>query len=201
MTLKAIPNPPFLSTFNPMGGGSGIRHTTSQQPRSKCPDQRRSRDPILLSCSMFNQCGPFPPLCHLPEPPFPYCRVSSVLLHSLVRVVLSPSHHPLTTRHVSHSPPRQPPTKLCPSRLLFCLLCLSPFSMCLPCNLSRSLISSFLTLIALTPLFPSFTPFFALASTSIHQAIQLIQVAAQRAVHVPKVPSWLDHPQSQGSSY
>jgi hypothetical protein len=109
--LKDIPDPPCLSTFKPRGGGSGIGHAASQRPRSKHLDQWRSRDPILLSCSVLNQCGPSPLLCHPPKPPFCYCHVSSVLLRSLVQVVLSPYHHPLTTCHVSRSLPRQPPTK------------------------------------------------------------------------------------------
>ena len=53
----------------------------------------------------------------------------------------------------------------------------------------------------LVPLFPSCTPFFAMASTSIHHTVQLIQVVARRVVHVPEVPSCPDHPQSQGSNY
>jgi hypothetical protein len=40
--------------------------------------------------------------------------------------------------------------------------------------------------------FPLYAPAFALASTSIHQAVQPIQVAARGDLHVPKVQSWLD---------
>jgi hypothetical protein len=50
------------------GGGSGIRRASSQRPRSKRPDQRRSGDPILLSCSAFNQRGPFPRHVIPPQP-------------------------------------------------------------------------------------------------------------------------------------
>jgi hypothetical protein len=104
--------PPCLSTFKRRGGGgSGIGRAASQQLRSKRPDQRHSCDPILLSYFIFNQRGPSPLLCHPPQPPLPYCHVSSVLLHSLVQVVPSPSHHSLTTCHASRSFPRQPPLK------------------------------------------------------------------------------------------
>jgi hypothetical protein len=71
-TLKAIPDPP--PAFLPLsrgGGGSGIRRASSQRPRSKRPDQRRSGDPILLSCSVLINVGPSPRLpCVPPSPLF-----------------------------------------------------------------------------------------------------------------------------------
>jgi hypothetical protein len=97
------------------------------------------------------------PSCHLPEPPVSCCHESSIHLPSLVHVVLLPSHHPHTTCHVFHSLHVSPP---CPSHLLSCLLRLSPFSMCLPCNLSRSLIVSYSTPHCFGPITPFPCPTF-----------------------------------------
>jgi hypothetical protein len=56
---QEIPDPHCLSTFN-KGGGGPESGASSQWPRSKRPDQRRTGDPTLLSRSAFNQCGAFP---------------------------------------------------------------------------------------------------------------------------------------------
>jgi hypothetical protein len=145
---------------------------------------------------MFNQRGPFPPLCHPPEPPLPCCHVSPIHLPSLVRVVPFPSHRPLTACHMSCSFPCQPPIKACPLYLIPCSHHL------LPCHVSSPAAS-------LTPhcfLFPPhgfgattplLRPTLRAGLHAIHRAVQLIQVAARGAFHVIKVPSWPGCPQSQ----
>jgi hypothetical protein len=170
--------PPAFLPLSGGGGGSGIDDASLRRLQFERPDQRRPGHPDIHCHSAFNQRGA--PLC---------CVILPSVLH-------------LTTRSLSHliihSPPAMCPALFHVSLPLKCVHYISspaPFAYCLPpcvfsCNLSHTLIVSVLPL-------PLCAPSFALASTPIHQAIQLIHVAARKVFHVAKVPSWPGHPQSQ----
>jgi hypothetical protein len=119
MMLKAIPDPPCLSTFKQRGGGSGIGHAASQRPRSKHSDQRCSGDLTLLSRSTLNQCGAFPH-CVTSRAASP-CSLSS-----------TPPHDVAPPQSIVHSPPA-----MCPAHfhvnlpLIMCPLYFISYPLCL----------------------------------------------------------------------
>jgi hypothetical protein len=168
--------PPNLSTFKRRGGGSGIRRTSFRRPRSARPDQRRSAISSFSAALSFSQCGPLFCPCGI----FPHLTI-----HSSSAMCPTPFHVSL------------PPLKASPLYLISCSLRLLSSAMCLPLSSLSCLITSYHALMVLVPPLPLCTPSLALASPPIHQAIQLIQVAARRVFHVAKVPSWPGHPQSQ----
>jgi hypothetical protein len=169
--------PPRLSTFKRRGGGVRNRRTQLfdgqiEEPRSmgSCASSFSATLPLIL-------CGPFSHHviflstflllpCVIHPPPF------------LVRMVLPPSHHPLTACHVSRSFPRQPLAKEHPVSLSSspsaCFLhpCLPPLS---PPHTSPLL---FRPPHNMTPSPLPCAPFSALAAMPIHQALRLFQVAA-----------------------
>jgi hypothetical protein len=75
--------------------------------------------PPSLSCHLAICSPPDRAMRLAPFSPFLILRHLSIS-PLLVRVVPFPSHHPLTTCHVSRSLPRQPPTKACPLYLISC---------------------------------------------------------------------------------
>jgi hypothetical protein len=108
-TLKAIPDPPCLSTFKRRGGGGGGVRNRAQLPNGRDLSTQINGARVIPSFSAalcLTNVGPSPCyvilLGHLS--PVAMCHPSS---STLVQVVSSPSHHSLTTCHVSRSLPRQ----------------------------------------------------------------------------------------------
>jgi hypothetical protein len=164
------------------------------------PDQRRLDNPVLLSCPVFSQHGPFSRHVILQNhlSPAAVCHMSSSPLSSRWPFPVSSSTHHLPR---VPSPPRQPPTKMCPSHLLSCLLRLSPFSMCFPYNPSRSLDASYSTPRCFGPITPFPCPIFRTGLHAYSLSQSVIPGGSAGGPPYPKVLSWPDHPQSQGSSY
>jgi hypothetical protein len=183
--------PPTFLPLSGGGGGSGIERSfpTAEILAPGSTTLARSHHPQLLSFK--STWGPLP------------CRVTLPFVHppSSVYVVHPTCHHPLTTHRVTRSLPRQPPTKgvsiMChlpsPPLISFChvsspITSLTPHRFLFhPCGCG--------------PITLLLSPTFALASIPILQAIQLVQVAAREALHIPKVSSWPGHSQSRRSSY
>jgi hypothetical protein len=107
----------------------------------------------------------------------------------LVCMVLLPSHHPLIDCHVSYSFHDSLLLKTSPSYLVSYPFRLLSSAMCFPLTSFSHLITSYHPLMMLAPPLLLCALSFALASTPSHRAIQLIQVATRRAVHIPEVSS------------
>jgi hypothetical protein len=170
--MKAIPDPPpRLSTFKRRGGVRN-RGCSFRRPRSRSPDQRLRRGPDLLSCLVFNPCGPFSrhdiSLSAFPLLPCVTVHPSLTLPYGLFLVSSSIYHPP----RIPFPPcqPSQPATSILPPFLLR-LHVYSP---------AASLAShrSPFVLAVVAPSFRSLTPLPVLASIPVLQAIQLFQVAA-----------------------
>jgi hypothetical protein len=191
-----IPEPPHLSTFKRRGGGpeSGA-HLSDGYDQSAQINGAQAFWTSLTFLPLISM-GPSPVVSPL-EPPLP-CNISSTSPHNMAppqSIVLLPVAMclPLSPLPI-HSPSWY-------TLFPFSHFRLTPPARCSPPHLPTHLSSSFSHVSSAHPPLPLCAPAFTLASTSIHQAIQLIQVAVRGDLHVPKVSSWLDHSQSQGSSY
>jgi hypothetical protein len=109
--LDSGPPPPHLSTFKWRGGGGPESQTQLSDGHDRGAQINGSWMASSLSATLPLTCvGPFP-IMSSSFPPFSCCRMSSIRLPALARVVLPLSRHPLVACHVSRSFPRQPLTK------------------------------------------------------------------------------------------
>jgi hypothetical protein len=190
--------PPPLA-FLPLSGGGGFRiqGASFRRLRLKRPDQWRVGDLDLFLLSAFNQRGPFPVMSACG----PSSLLPSVLLLAMMRLAPSSPSSSFDTRPLPlfWSMWPLPPISLSTHHLchVSCSLRLLSSAICLPLPPLSHLIASYFTPAVLAPPLLFCTPSFVLASTPMHQITQLIQVAAHRAFHVLKVPSWPGLPQSQ----